>query len=230
MGKRERARAVIRHVALDPHLSLGDLAAHHGLLVLSEVSVPEGVVADLVPVGHEELELLSGVFVLVEELVRTAGSRQHVERRGPAEIGTLTDERLQHPDARLGIDLELTVARDIAELAWRRVVEREDDRRRAGRDVDASVEQIVEGEQPVTARVEGLQIAAEILGRPRPPLLGVVDLVVLEDHDAAELVRRERLGPGERGDQEGRGQDQRDDQEEPHLAARPSFCLSAALV
>src|SRR5205807_1287585 len=81
------------------------------------------------------------------------------------------------------------------ELARGGIVEGEDHRRRAGRQRDAAVEELAEGDEPVAPRVERLEIAPEVLGRARPALFGVVDLVVLEDHHAAELVGRGR-GPG----------------------------------
>ena len=73
---------------------------------------------------------------------------------------------------------------------------------------DLPLEEVVEGDQPVPALPESLEVTAEIGGRARPALLGHVDLVVLEDHDAPELVRgkiasRGRPGqerPGHEGD------------------------------
>src|SRR2546422_5177839 len=58
------------------------------------------------------------------------------------------------------------------------------------------------GNQPVALCVERLEVAPEVLGRPRPARLGIIDLVVLEDHHAAKLVGRELIGRGERDQQE----------------------------
>src|SRR5438067_1683493 len=78
MRERDRARTVVGDVALDPHLGFGDLSADRRLRVLGEVRVPEGVVADLVAVARQVLELAPLVLGLVEEPIGLGGAWQHV--------------------------------------------------------------------------------------------------------------------------------------------------------
>src|SRR5438876_6958186 len=133
------------------------------------------------------------------------------------------------------VDHELAVLVDVAELAGRGVVEREHDGRRPHRERDLAVDQLVEPDRTVSLRVERLEIAPEVRGRPRPAILGLRHLVVLEDHHAPELVRGERLGPGgARRENEGQqgaadGAQSVSDVARPD-AARPPFGLSAAPV
>src|SRR6202040_4064524 len=103
---------------------------------------------------------------------------------------------------------------DVAELAGRGVVEGEDDRAGAGGQRDLAVEVVGEGDGAIAALPEAGQVTLEVLGRARPAGLGVVDLVVLEDHHAPDLVGGQRggLGPGQDGRaQADREQDGRDD-------------------
>src|SRR5205807_942489 len=172
--QRERAELVVGDVALHPDLGVGELAADHRLVVLAQVGVPERVVAELVAMLDEPAELAGHVLGLVEEPVRRIGPRQDEERGGPTELRLLLDEVLQHADAGLGVDLELAVVLDVAELARRRVVEGQDDRRGAGRNGDPALDQRAQALQPVAAHVERLEVAAEVLRRARPALLGVV--------------------------------------------------------
>jgi hypothetical protein len=152
------------------------------------------VVADLVTLAHQELQLLALVRRLIEQAVRTAGARKHEEGPGAAEVRLLAEERFEDPDAAPGIDLDVAVLLEIAKLTRRRVIEGEDDGRRSGWHRDAAVEQRMQALQAVAARVQPLEVTTEVLRCPRPPLFGVIDLVVLEHHDAAQLVRRKRLG------------------------------------
>src|SRR5262245_66256480 len=99
--------------------------------------MPERVVADLVALTHQELELLAFVLGLIEEPIRLARAGEHVERAAAAEIGMLALEGLEDADARLGVDLDGAVALEVAELARRGVVEGEHDRRSPGRQADA---------------------------------------------------------------------------------------------
>src|SRR5262245_55279488 len=55
--QREGPRAVAGDVALDPVLRGGNLLAHDGDGIAAERGVPEGVIADLVAVAREVLEL-----------------------------------------------------------------------------------------------------------------------------------------------------------------------------
>src|SRR5437016_11443131 len=57
--ERQGASLVVRNVTLDPHLSVRDLRAHRRFGVLGEIRMPEGVVADLIAVTGQELELLA---------------------------------------------------------------------------------------------------------------------------------------------------------------------------
>ena len=120
----------------------------------------------------------------------------------------LAPERLEDTDARLGIDLEGAVVLEVAELTGGGVVERENDRSRPGRQGDAPVEEVSQVDQPIALGVERLEVATEVLRRPSPALFGVVDLVILENHDAPELVGGELTGAGERYKQQSRREDQ----------------------
>ena len=137
---------------------------------------------------------------------------------------------IEDADGGLEIDREHAVLLDVAELPRRRVVKGKDDGRRAGREHEAPVEQVAQGDQPVALRLERREVTPEVLGRSRPARLGIIDLVVLEDHHAAELVGRELIGRGGRGQQERRGQDEAENQSEPRCLASASFCRSAAAV
>src|SRR5262245_10067261 len=148
--------------------------------------MPERVVADLVTLTHQELELLAFVLGLIEETIRLARAGEHVERAAPAEIGMLALEGLEDADTRLGVDLDGAVALEVEELARRGVVEVEHDRRRPCRQADAPVEEVAQIDQAVALGVERLEVSAEVLGRPGPLGFRIVDLVVLEDHDAPE--------------------------------------------
>src|SRR5438128_6349716 len=171
--------------------------------------------------AHQVLELVPLPRRLVEETIRRVRGRQDEERRGPTKVRVLTDKRFEDADGGLGIDREHAVLLDVAELTRRRVVEGEDDGRRAGREHDAPVEQVAKGDQPVALCVERPEVAPEVLGRPRPARLGIIDLVVLENHHAAELVGRELVGRGERDQQERRDQGEGENQLEASLLGEP---------
>src|SRR5262249_36990056 len=188
------------------------------------------MVTDLVALTHQELELFALVLGLVEEAIRLARARKHVERAAAAEIGMLALKGLEDTDAGLGVDLDGAVALDVAELARRGVVEGEYDRRRPGRQADAPVEELAQVDQPVALGVERLEVTTEVLGRSGPLRLGVVDLVVLEDHEAAELVGGEPAGTGERDEQQSRGKNQRENEQKFHLVPEASFCRRAPAV
>ena len=98
MGQRHGAEAIAGHVPLDPRLRGRELVAHGGLRVAAELGVPERVVADLVALARQVLELAAGQVRLVEEIVRGLGARQHVERGGVAELGMLAREGLEDAD------------------------------------------------------------------------------------------------------------------------------------
>ena len=86
---------------------------------------------------------------------------------------------------------------------------------------DMAVEQRVQALQAIAARVERLEVAPEVLGRPGPALLGVVDLVVLEDHHAA----RARWAASVR--RLGRRRQEADDQARPPVAGRSATTVAA---
>jgi hypothetical protein len=90
------------------------------------------VVADLVALAGQVLQLAGSELGLVEEAVGGIGARQHVEGRGAAEAGILAREGFQDAQAALRIDDPVAAALDVAELPGRGVVEREDHRRGAG--------------------------------------------------------------------------------------------------
>jgi hypothetical protein len=58
--ERERSRAVVRDVSLDPLLRARDLRAHGRLVVLAEIRVPQRVIADLVALEDQVLQLPAG--------------------------------------------------------------------------------------------------------------------------------------------------------------------------
>src|SRR5437870_13353951 len=100
-------------MTLDPHLSVRDLRADRRLGVLGEVRVPEGVVADLVAVTRQELELLTFEGRLVEEPVGRARARQHIEGAASTEIRMLLEECLEDADTTLGVDLGRAVLLEV---------------------------------------------------------------------------------------------------------------------
>src|SRR6059036_3750396 len=154
-------------------LSFGHLRADRRLRILAEIRVPERVVADLVAVAHQVLELLAFVGRLVEEMVGRVRAGEHVERRAVAELRMLAGERFEDADGRLRIDLDVTVLLEVAELTGRGIVEGENDRSGPGWQREAPVEQISQIDQPVGLRIERLEVATKVLGRPRPSRLGV---------------------------------------------------------
>jgi hypothetical protein len=126
--KGEAARAIAGDVTLDPVLGRGDLLAHHGLRVAAERGVPERMVADLVPSARQVLELAGGELGLVEEAVGPIGARQDVERRGVAELRVLALEGLENAHRAVRVQHPVAIALEIAKLARRGIVEREDHR------------------------------------------------------------------------------------------------------
>jgi hypothetical protein len=186
--------AVAGHVPLHPHLRGRELVPHRGLRVARQLRVPEGVVADLVALAGQVLELATRELGLVEQGIGRLGPGQDVERGRVAEAGVLPGEGLEDADAALGVDDPVVALLDIAELSRRGVVEREDDRARAGGQRDPAVDVVGEGHRAVAPLPQALQILPEVLGGAGPAVLGLVDLVVLEDHHAAQLVGRQRGG------------------------------------
>ncbi len=157
------------------------------------------MVADLVAPGSQVLELAPGQLFLVEEAVGRVGSRQNVEGRGVSELGVLALECLHDADRAIGVEHPLAVLLDELELARRGIVEGQNDGRSATTDADPAVEDVVEGHQPVPPFPEPFEVTTEVGGRARPALLGKIDLVVLENHDAPELVWRKIAGRDHRG-------------------------------
>ena len=202
-GQGERADAIGWDMPLDPLLGRGDLLTHHALGILGEIGVPERVIADLVASAGQVLELARGQLLLVEEAVRRIGAGEHEEGRRVAELRMAPLEGLEDAHGAVGIHDPFPVLLDQLELARRGVVEGEDDGRGAARDGDLAVHEVVEGHQTIAALPEPLEITTKVARRAGPPLLGLVDLVVLEDHHAAELIRREL--PGRDGDRPGQG-------------------------
>jgi hypothetical protein len=136
---------------------------------------------------------------------------QDVEARGVAELRMLTLELLEDADGALGIDLPAAVLLDVAELAGRGVVEGQDEGCGALRQVDPAVEVVAEGHRAIAPFPQPLEIPTEVGRRAGPALLGMVDLVVLEDHDPAELVDGELGRPGRLREQRGREEGDRRD-------------------
>src|SRR6185295_13704964 len=92
------------------------------------------------------------------------------------------------------IDLTFAVTLDVPKLAGRRVVERKDDRRHPGRDVDIAVDELRDGDGPVAARIHELEVTPEMLGTPAPAAVPITtDEVVLEDRDASTFVDGTRV-------------------------------------
>ena len=108
-------------------------------------------------------------------------------------IRVLLVERRQDSDGRRRIDLELSVLLDVAELRWRCVVEHEHDRRLPGGQIDLLVDHLRHVDRAIASTVHRLQVAAEPLLRALVQPVLVDDEVVLENGNAAELVRRWRL-------------------------------------
>src|SRR5581483_167781 len=129
---------------------------------------------------------------LIEEIVGRLRAGQHEEGGGVPEAGVLAGERLEDADAALRIDHPVVALLDEAELARGRVVEGEDHRAGARGQGDLAVEIVGERDRPVAPVPEALEVLPEVLGGAGPALLGVVDLVVLEDHHPAQLVGGQR--------------------------------------
>src|SRR4029077_859426 len=127
--------------------------------------------------------------------------RQRVEGRRAAELRMLALESLEDADGAIGVRHPFAVLLDHLKLAGRRIIEGEDDGRRAAGSGDVAIEKVVEGYQPVAALPEALEVAAEVCGGTGPALLGLIHLVILEDHHAPELVRLKRPGRGPRGNE-----------------------------
>src|SRR4029077_1806327 len=140
-----------------------ELVAHGGLRIAAELGVPERVVADLVALARPGLELAAGQVRLVEEIVRSRGSRQHVEGRGVPEARVLAREGLEDADAARGIDHPLGALLDVPELPGRGVIEGEDDRAGARGQRDLAVEVIGEGDGAIAALPEPAEVALEVL-------------------------------------------------------------------
>src|SRR3989442_13382654 len=121
---------------MDPSLLLSDLGAERGMLVIAQVRVEERVVADFLALPDEVLQLAPLVLRLIEQPVRAAGPGQDEERGRAPEVRALPEERFQNADPRLRVDLEGAVALEVAELAWRGVVEGQHHRRHAGGGAD----------------------------------------------------------------------------------------------
>src|ERR1700730_3535742 len=115
------------------------------------------------------------------------------------ELGVLALEGLGDPDGAVGVQHPLAVLLDELELARRGVVEGQDDRRGATPDADLAIEDIVERDETVAPLPEPFEVTPEVRGSAGPSLFGQVDLVILENHDAPELVRLEVAGRGRRG-------------------------------
>jgi hypothetical protein len=126
--KGEGTRAIAGDVALDPVLGRGDLLAHHGLRVAAERGVPERMVADLVAVARQVLELAGGELGLVEEPVGPIGAGQDVERCGVPEPRVLALEGLENAHRAVRVQHPVAIALEIAKLAGRGIVEGEDHR------------------------------------------------------------------------------------------------------
>ncbi len=116
-------------------------------------------------------------------------------------------EGLENPHGAIRIHDPLSVLLDQLELSRRGVIEGEDDGRGASGDRDLAIEEGVQRHQPVTSLPETLEVATEIVRRAGPALLGLVDLVILEDHHAPELVRRELPGRGGDRPRQGAGEE-----------------------
>src|SRR6266508_5539598 len=171
-GQRQGPDAVARHVALNPLLRRRQLPAHHALGILGEVRVPERVVADLVAAPRKVLQLAPRQLLLIEEAVGRFGARQDVEGRRAAEFGVLAFEGLEDADGAVGVQHPVAAPLDQPELTGRRIVECEDDGRRAPGYGDPAVEEIVERYQAIAALPEALEVAAEVGRGAGPALLG----------------------------------------------------------
>ena len=173
---------------------------------IEKIGVPERVIADLVASAGQVLEVARGQLLLVEETVGRIGAGEHEEGRRVAELRVSSLEGLEDPHRAIRIHDPLSVLLDELELSRRGIIEGEDDGRRASGERDLAIEEGVQRHQPVAALPEALEVATEIVRRAGPALLGLVDLVVLEDHHAPELVRRELSGRGDGRPRQGTGE------------------------
>ncbi len=99
-------------------------------------------------------------------------------------------ESFQDADRAIRIDHQFALrARQChTELSRRRIVEREDERRRAGRHIDPSRHEIVQGDQAVARLPQPAEILPEMLRRPSPARLRTIDLVVLENRNGTKFI------------------------------------------
>ncbi len=198
-GRIEDARPVLGDGLLNRLLGQGELADDLLAVDLTQDGVPERVIAELVAPASQILELPLSQLGLSKQIVRWVGRREHAEHGGSAEVRMPLDERLEDPERGARIHLELPVrAGGSLELAPVRVVKGEHDRSLAGRNRDTVVQQVVQSDEVVAVAVQVLQILAEVRARAGPAKLFVADLVVLQNHDLAELVRANvgEAGPG----------------------------------
>ena len=107
-----------------------------------------------------------------------------------AELGVLALEGFEDADGAVGVQHPLAVLLDELELSRRGIVEGQDDGVVPRRTLIFPSSTSLRATSRYAALPESLEVTAEIGGRARPALLGQVNLVVLEDHDAPELVRR----------------------------------------
>jgi hypothetical protein len=119
---------------------------------------------------------------------------------------------LENADGAVGIQHPLAVLLDELELARRGVVEGQDNGSGPSANADFAVNDIVESDQAVASLPKPLEVTPEVRGGAGPALFGLIDLVILEDHDAPELVRWKITGGGRRG--QDRRSHERDDTEE----------------
>ncbi len=160
--------------------------------------MPERVIAQLEPLLGEKAHflhapraLLPRYSLLAEERVPRRRTRKEAERRTLPPVGMLLAEREPDADPAVRVDLQLAVLLDPrSNRLGRCIVERGT----ATGDVLAGisrllVDQLRHRDRPVAAIVQQLEVAPEVIGRTAPATVVVGDQVILEDRDAAGLVR-----------------------------------------
>jgi len=110
----------------------------------------------------------------------------HVESARRLEAGVLPGEREHDPDR--GVRLDRPVG-TVEELLFGRVVEREDHRRLAGRDVELSQNEVLGANRDVVLAVQARELGAELGCREVVVAAVRTDLVVHQDRHETEFVR-----------------------------------------
>src|SRR5690606_33731580 len=138
--------------------------------------------------------------LVAEEGASGGGPGQHAEDGAVLPLRVGAGEVEPDPQAARRVDLQLAVLLYVAELRRGGVVEGDDHRRDAARQIQLAVEHLLHRHWAEAAVVEHLQVAPELAALALVPGVLVADQVVLDHHDPAQLVRFPVGGGGGGGD------------------------------